>query len=183
MIRRLFIALAAVSWLLYGSGCVPIPNTRVEGEGIKAYIIDAGTKLPVAKATIRDPVYGMSTTTALDGGFFLKPHVQSHWGYLFGPISYPIWPFTYDVAPLGRRFRVEAAGYVSRDFEVGIGQTQDRDIRFADSSRDVLIGPPLSIERMSPATGDETSTRPTVNQPTAAEQEMERAIERGTVGS
>lgn len=161
MSRALSIVDMCVLFAMGTAGCIPIPNTRIEGKGIKSCVIDAATGLPVAKATIRDPADGMTTTTASDGSFFLKPHIQLHWAYLCGPLSYPIWPFTYDLAPAGRQFRVEAAGYVAREFDLEIGRTRDQDIHFADPNRDILIVPPLGLEKVAPTRAYKASTRPT----------------------
>lgn len=137
----------AIAWILLSamSGCLPIPNTRVEGSGIKSRIVEFESNLPVVNATVWD-VYGTATKSDRNGEFFLKPHVQWHFGYLCGPISYPIWPYTFDLVTPGRRFRVRAAGYVERQFDVE-WERRRQDIQLADPQGHVLLIAPIRLQK------------------------------------
>lgn len=78
------------------TGCVlPIPNRTVDAYGVKGTIIDAGTCASIEGARITNIHYtNLTSISASDGTFTLRPRYQWHAGYLFGvALSYPIWPY------------------------------------------------------------------------------------------
>jgi hypothetical protein len=117
----------AASALLALGGCLalPIPNRSCDGFGVDSRVVDAQTLAPIAGARIAvvgiaGPATDAASSVAVgpDGHFRIEPVYHWHAGYLFGVISYPIWPFTRDrVAPICG-ISVHAAGYQPRSFLV-----------------------------------------------------------------
>src|SRR5258708_882046 len=108
---RLAILLACLTAL---SGCiiVPIPNRRAEGTGVDAKVVDSETLAPIPHARVEDDGDPRRVTESDGAGHFLLPCVyQWHAGYLWGVLSYPIWPFTADVWMCGCQVRITAPGY------------------------------------------------------------------------
>ena len=106
--------------LITNVGCIvlPIPNTRVEGSGLKSRVVDADSGRPVAGARVFSTYDDRNATVDAAGRFELPPHVQWHFGYLAGVLDYPIWPFTGDVLLPGCSVRVEAPGYPTAEYAV-----------------------------------------------------------------
>lgn len=146
---RLFIRLALLTALLViASGCVvlPVPNYRIEGHGVASRIIEAESGRPIAGATVVDANdERRSVTTNEDGRFILDPHVRWHFGYLWGVISYPIWPFTGDVVIPHRVLRVTADGYDEMTFTLSPSREGERLHPGIALNDDVLTIPSLPL--------------------------------------
>jgi hypothetical protein len=112
-----FCAMAA-PLLITAQGCiVPIPNRSVDLYGVESRVVDARTHLAVPGAWIYDADDAeLRAESDGSGGFRLAGKYQWHAAYLWGVLSYPILPFTTDVTPPVREFKVVAPGYEEQWF-------------------------------------------------------------------
>ncbi|MEI8196576.1 MAG: hypothetical protein WCI73_11755, partial [Phycisphaerae bacterium] len=92
-------------------GCLalPIPNRSVDAYAVESQVVDAQTHAPIPHAQIHD-AHDPSHAAVSDasGRFRLGCVYQWYAGYLWGVISYPIWPFTTDITAPIREFTVVA---------------------------------------------------------------------------
>lgn len=90
---------------------VPVPHRRVHQAGWRGQVMDERTRLPVEGAKIVSGAENGSTiTTDQDGCYRIDPIYGWHGAYLFGPISYSMFPhfdMPYPLPP----FWVHAPGY------------------------------------------------------------------------
>ena len=111
------IILLSTSLAIPGCIVVPFPNSRVEGYGVISRVVDADNGHPIAGAKVVDATDETRTvTTDASGKFQLEPMVRWHFGYLYGVVSYPIWPFTHDLLLPHRSISIVAAGYDEATF-------------------------------------------------------------------
>ena len=146
-------------------GCIvlPIPNSRVEGFGVTSQVVDIETGRPVAGATVIDESNERcAVTTNADGRFKLDPRVQWHFGYLWGVISYPIWPFTGDLVNPDRSVRVLAEGYEEARFTFFPSSSGPDDVRRKTPVADVVLQvPSVPLQRRPGTRPLEGAHRPT----------------------
>jgi hypothetical protein len=156
----LFVGLSVIT-----PGCIvlPVPSSRVEGYGVASQVVDAQSGSPVVGAKVVDVAdEHRAVTTNADGRFRLEPHVQMHWGYLWGAISYPIWPFTGDVVILDRTVRVIGDGYDEAEFTLSpLPKGRENTGNTIAVENDVLLVPSLPVHRRPatrpPASGSRSS--------------------------
>jgi hypothetical protein len=120
-LARRSLKLVGTLLLVVTSGCliIPIPNARIEGNGMRSKVVDADTGQPVAGARVSTVDYEKRVAVAdAHGDFSLDPHVQWHAAYLWGVIGYPIWPFTGDAISSECSVLVEVPGYRATRFDV-----------------------------------------------------------------
>jgi len=103
-----------LGFLLITSCVLPVPHRRVHVDGVDARIVSESDGRPVSGATISTSNGDMIITTAdVDGRFRIKPQYGWHGAYLFGPISYSLWPH-FDLSKPRPPFRVSATGFVTK---------------------------------------------------------------------
>jgi hypothetical protein len=110
----------AMTVLLFATtqGCIlPIPNRSVDLYGVESRVVDARTHVAVPHVRIFD-ADGSDLRAESDGSgrFRLACKYQWHAAYLWGVLSYPILPFTTDITPPVRKFKVIAPGYEEQWF-------------------------------------------------------------------
>jgi len=114
--KTYFAVLLVLLFATQGCLMVPFPNRSTDAFGVVSQVVDAESGAPVPHARIyaHDPHAFVEADEA--GRFQIEPLLQWHAGYLFGVISYPIWPATTDVVPRRRTFKVVAPGYQDEVF-------------------------------------------------------------------
>jgi hypothetical protein len=139
-------------FLLQGCIILPVPNRRVEGYGVTACVVDAQDGHPIANVRVVDATNARCfALTAPNGCFRLNPIVQWHAGYLWGVISYPIWPFTGDLITGDRTISITAPGYTSRIIEISSpGSSKEPTVETpVDFRNDYYLLANLPLHRMS----------------------------------
>lgn len=120
LVRTYFVLILPV----FASGCLilPVPNRSLDAWGVESSLVDAITGLPIPHAVVRD-VHNehVCVRSGSDGHFRLEPIYQWHAGYLFGVLSYPIWPYTGDLRFQSRSISVSADGYPVQRFTIQAG--------------------------------------------------------------
>lgn len=116
--------LAVLTLVLICSSCViPVPHRRVQRRGLEGWVTDAQTGKPIAGAKIQirkksqspesDQEFETVAVSGRNGRFRQKSDYSWHGAYLFGPISYSLFPY-FDMAyPGAATGRVSAMGYQS----------------------------------------------------------------------
>lgn len=129
---------------IFASGCLilPVPNRSLDAWGVESSVVDATTGLPIPDAVVRD-VHNerVRVRSGSDGRFRLEPIYQWHAGYLFGVLSYPIWPYTGDLRFQFRSICVSTAGYPDQRFTIQAGamERSSAGILRAEPVNDLLV--------------------------------------------
>ncbi|BDS06245.1 hypothetical protein NT6N_12850 [Oceaniferula spumae] len=104
----------AVITFICNSCILPVPHRRVHAPGHEGQVLDEQTKQPVVGAKITsDPDETSSVMTNTEGKFRIKPVYGWHGAYLFGPISYSMFPH-FDMPLRSTPFWIVADGYIDK---------------------------------------------------------------------
>lgn len=144
------VLLIGISFAACGCVVLPLPNYRVEGYGVKSRVVDAETGAPIVGAKIIDAANPNKTVkTDKNGDFHLLPNVQWHFGYLWGVLSYPIWPFTGDVVLGDRSIRIISPGYEEVIFDM---QMKDEGNVFSNTTieKESFVAGSLKLRKHQP---------------------------------
>ncbi len=96
---------------------VPVPHRRVHASGLQGQVLDEQTKLPVVGAKIAaTPNDASRVITDVEGNYEIKPTYGWHGAYLFGPISYSMFPH-FDMPYLTSPSWIYANGYVDKKID------------------------------------------------------------------
>ncbi|SHJ73565.1 hypothetical protein SAMN02745181_2475 [Rubritalea squalenifaciens DSM 18772] len=120
-------------------GCVlPVPNKTVYQEGYQGRVVEGLTARPVSGARVSihrssswsngsgGEYFQEETTTTTPSGFMFAEDAKWHWGYLIGPVSYPL---PYDGMRLKTsisRVEVRADGYAPYVWIKGSRERQNK---------------------------------------------------------